>query len=419
MVLTFKNVGSGTVIRAPRLTDFDFIAGYLPDATPQGGSSAGQTTVFDCKYDVTTGATVTNCPNATSFVVVGQSNSVSYTSLTRSVCTVNTLTGVTTYVGNGTATIRIDYPGLSRSVSFPVSSSTTSGTTFNSFVTGSLAQILDSGVMSRVSSGSSRLIYSTQDHANLNYVRNTNFWLSGVNISAISPYNSELATRKGATAITSGHILMANHYYISDGYTVRFVDMNNNVYDRVVASSVRIGTTDLRIGYLSTPLPSSIVPAKFMPSGWMRYLGVQASSVNMFGIPTYVFGSAGLLWVNQDNYGMVGLTKSVNNYEYPGSLTAGTNVTKEAIMDSLVPTTNVASGYGLTGTIRSGDSGRPVCGVVSGQLVVLFAQYSAGAGPDVAYYTSQINTLVSPQSVSTISLTPLTQYSSGILATTN
>lgn len=422
MSITFKNVGAGTVIRAPNLNDFNFIVGIVPTASPLGGSSAGQTTINDSIYDITTGATVTNCPHASSYVIAGQSSNARYTSLTPSVCTVNNLTGATTYVANGTASIRIDYPGLSRIVSFSVSTSTTSGSTFYGFVTGSLSYIINSGVSSLVATGSgkSRSIFSTQDHANLNYVRNTNCWFSGINISCISPYNSQLATRKGATAITSGHIIMANHYKIDDGYTVRFVDMNNNVYDRVVASSVRIGSTDIQLGYLSSPLPSSIVPAKLMPSGFLRYFGVAASSVNPFGVPTYFFGNSYMLWTNQDNFVMASTNNAVSNFEAVGSLSRGTNVTRSIAISTALPTTNLASGNGLTGTVRSGDSGRPVFANVSGQLVHLFSMYNAGGGPDLAYYTSQIAALLQPgYSLQTISLGSLTQYSSGTLAGVN
>jgi len=179
-------------------------------------------------------------------------------------------------------------------------------------------------------SDSNLFLYSTQDHATTNYVRNTNCWAYSLDLTCASPWNStgdgSLAGKTGlpsgqfraATAITPRHLLSSNHYHLrqdwgqgNTNWLVRFVDANNNVYERnATAHQVVVGcdwsitnflasayqSDTSRSGYniatnwqpdyvvlrLDEELPASILPAKRMPDDWMDYMPFTQGFTNYY-----------------------------------------------------------------------------------------------------------------------------------------
>ena len=84
-------------------------------------------------------------------------------------------------------------------------------------------------------------VYTTQDP----YVRNTSFFLQGTHAEALtctSPWNSRQAGNRAGTAITARHAVLANHYPLIAGDTLRFIASDNTVITRTVVQAARISS---------------------------------------------------------------------------------------------------------------------------------------------------------------------------------
>ena len=82
-----------------------------------------------------------------------------------------------------------------------------------------------------------KLIFSKQDHTNKVYVRNTDCWAYGLDLTCMSPWNSEHHERKAGTLISPRHAVWARHYNIPVNTTLRFVDADNIVVDRRIVAT--------------------------------------------------------------------------------------------------------------------------------------------------------------------------------------
>lgn len=167
-------------------------------------------------------------------------------------------------------------------------------------------------------------IYSVQDHAATNYIRNTNCWAYGLDLTCCSPWNSTgdgaAAGKRGlpsgqfraATAITSRHVLSSNHYHLLQNWgnnpdgELRFVTQDNQVITRHAVGytpvrvpdatitnmlSIRaiesmaytnVGSADYVVLRLDEELPDSITPAKRLPDDWMSYIPYTQGFTNEF-----------------------------------------------------------------------------------------------------------------------------------------
>lgn len=108
-------------------------------------------------------------------------------------------------------------------------------------------------------------VYSTQDHDGGVYVRETNRRAPAANLTSLSPWNSFGNTRRAGVAITARHILVSNHFQIPVGSTIRFVGLDNTVYERTIANTTSI-KSDLAAATLDSDLPSDITPALLPPA---------------------------------------------------------------------------------------------------------------------------------------------------------
>lgn len=85
-------------------------------------------------------------------------------------------------------------------------------------------------------------IFSVQDHNHKRYIRSDKCWAAPLDLTAISPWNSQGHTRKAGTLISPRHALWARHYSMRVNTTIRFVDKNNNVVDRRIAKTSGVPT---------------------------------------------------------------------------------------------------------------------------------------------------------------------------------
>ena len=130
-----------------------------------------------------------------------------------------------------------------------------------------------------------RKLYTSQDHVTPAYVRNTNFFLQSTHAEALtcaSPWNSRQAGNRAGTAITPRHAMLAAHYPLLAGDSLRFIASDNTVITRTVVQSQRIFyngvSTDGQMILLDSDLPASITPCKLFPDGYETYLPAGATT---------------------------------------------------------------------------------------------------------------------------------------------
>jgi hypothetical protein len=163
-----------------------------------------------------------------------------------------------------------------------VGSGTLTATSLNATTMNVGPRTIDDRISGLTASNSTQLLYSTQDHTTPTYVRSTTCWARGINLTCVSPWNSGNANLWAGTAITPRHIVHAQHAFVQDTATIRFIAMDGTVVTRTVSSGMQVGTTDLRISVLDSDLPASITPAKVLPDDW-------ASHFDETRAPTIVF----------------------------------------------------------------------------------------------------------------------------------
>jgi hypothetical protein len=250
-------------------------------------------------------------------------------------------------------------------------------TSFDGFVAGSFSAHATDQVDDRLAGKTSEdmPIFSAIDHATPGYTRNAGCWAAGIDLTPIAVYNSTSGdARRGAVLISPRHVLMAEHYPVGDGATIRFVDAANNVIARTISDHENIGPansaddylTDLRVGLLSSDV-SGITPVKVLPSDYADYMpshdGVIGSNIPILALDQqmhaivdelYRVGAGGqrVLTVNPDDD------------------------LRSEFVEGLV----------------TGDSGQGGFLVNDGALILLTTwTYGWGSGPSVTYLATEIN----------------------------
>lgn len=173
-----------------------------------------------------------------------------------------------------TVTLRASWRGFpARGYNFSSKShSTAPRKVWESWREGSLAKHSSDEVDALMAGGGDKEIYTTQNHAAGIYVRNPNCWAAGTNLTCASPWNSRGGRLRAGTAVSPDCIVLASHYGLLVGDVVRFVTLDNTVVERAIISRLKIGTSDMLIARLDSPLPDSITPAKLLPAAIADYL---------------------------------------------------------------------------------------------------------------------------------------------------
>ena len=224
-------------------------------------------------------------------------------------------------------------------------------------------------------------IFTTQDHDNSSYVRNTNFFLTShvEALTCVSPWNSNSNNRKAGTAITKRHIILAAHYPYGVGTVVRFVASDNTVIERTVVQSSNVdlnyGTGvyafDFYIALLDSDLPDSITPCKVFPSNYESFFPTINSDVDT-GVTELP-----LLCLDKEENGLIHDLKSVNTFTgTPYYATAEPKLDdRRAFYENVI----------------LGDSGNPLFVVTSSELWLLTVWRSQTRGDSLAECISMIN----------------------------
>lgn len=219
---------------------------------------------------------------------------------------------------------------------------------------------------SRVFGPKSVNVFDVQDHTNGIYKRNTHCWarFAYSTLAAISPWNTYGANKKCGTAVAPDILIEAIHssYMLKEGSTVRFVTSSNKVVDRVVGPYRAIG--DIAVTKLVEPLPDEIKPLKVLPKNWREKLP-EIDNTGKYSLP--------VLFTDQNERACI-----TDWYQSSGGL-----------MIYRKPKTAPRLYYYKD--LIQGDSGNPALLALEYDLILLSCWSTPVAGPDVSYYTDQIN----------------------------
>lgn len=238
-------------------------------------------------------------------------------------------------------------------------------------------------------------IYSSLNYAATNYVRNTNCWASGFDLTCIAVYNSnEKDSQMGGTLISPRHVVFAHHFAIPNGTQLQFVAKNNTVVSRVLSNSVQIGSTDLQIGVLDSDVPTNLITfAPVLPASYTNYFPNSLQPISTNYIPA--------LCLNQ----------------YEDALESDISAVAAGGVSFKAPSNPIRSLFYENKV--TGDSGQPGFIILNGQLVLLtvYTYNGSGSGWFIPGYIDQINsamaTLGGGYSLTQVNLSPFAYCSGG------
>lgn len=272
--------GAGNlVVRSIQLNDTDTSLTHAIEVVVVSGGVSSYDTISDGYYEIFTGATYYNGGD---ILVEGMGN-FEILNLTPSVATVSTIGEITRHT-SGILNVVVKNNFISIPLSINLTNKNDGSSTPRSLIStvvGSLAEHcqgqIDSRIDNTMTKGVNGLVYSTQNHTTSTYTRNSSLWCSDVNLTCISPWNSNEANKKAGTLVTPRHILGAAHYEVNVNNIIRFVETGGTVHTRTIVGkrthpNYTPYSPDLTIYTLDSDLPPEITPCKVMPSDWADYL---------------------------------------------------------------------------------------------------------------------------------------------------
>ena len=222
-------------------------------------------------------------------------------------------------------------------------------------------------------------VYTSQDHVTPAYVRNTSFFLQGTHAEALtctSPWNSRQAGNRAGTAITARHAVLANHYPLLAGDTLRFIASDNTVITRTVVQAARIFSngygTDAWMILLDSDLPASITPCKIFPDGYETYLPAGATTAAAAALPLLAMD------FSENGIALDLITEQAGSNSPTMIYGAPTIPHRLAFYDPIIV----------------GDSGNPVFGVIGSELWLLSTFFGANTGPFYGGLVPELNAMI-------------------------
>lgn len=251
----------------------------------------------------------------------------------------------------------------------------------------------DNAVMSRLNSVNTlytptiyKRVFSFQDHigsGNNNiptYTRNLSGWTYDLRqqLTCASPWNSSGSGGVGraGTLITPRHIILAAHFSLGPGVTVRFITADNQIVERTILQVKNHPDytpffPDISIALLDSDIPNTINYCSLLPSNYQEYF--TTSSLSSFQINS----ECGVFYLDQGENAIVW-----NLYSFGGYVTP------------IVPTTNSIKLSAYEGLV-SGDSSNPMFIIIDDKLVLLtVATFQSGVGTNLARFIPDINQLI-------------------------
>jgi hypothetical protein len=242
---------------------------------------------------------------------------------------------------------------------------------FQSWASGSLAKHCTDQINSMILNKTQLNVFQSPYGPNT-FVRNTSCWANSIDISCVSPWNSEGGSLYSGTLISPRHVVFCEHasFYPKNGSTITFVSSSGNKITRTILNSIKCVNADIRVAILNEDVDSGINFAKVLPTNWATYL------------PTNYW-----LITNYKSYIPVMCLNQTERASISGLVTLSQNFLN--IFDS-----KYSSYYG---EIIVGDSGNPTFIIINGEPILLgvFSSGGAGLGAHIANYTTAINSAMS------------------------
>lgn len=377
MSITRQGSGTGLTMRGPTLEDFDFE--ILQESTPHiiDPGSTTQVTEDDRIYEETDPGEFLD--NRQVFAVGDDHpEPPQYESLDTNIATVDSA-GNVTQVANGTVGILVKYPWLTRRLDLTLDNTVSPGKSQIGWTDGSwgkdIADRVDDAIAGKTPAGA-KDVYTVANGASGIFTRSTDCWLSGLDVTCASPWNSQSAGRRAGTIITRRHVLFANHYKPKEGETIGFVSSGNEFITREISAIIPhpdyVGGVqaypDFAVGVLSLDLPSSLTPAVVLPDDWEEY-------VTLLGryLPA--------VFLDQENHANVIDVQYIDDSERD---------TRRTLLSSPLDATRKEF-YELPVT---GDSGSPVLLLTSGAPILLTVLTTPTAGTSVVAHKQALNQMI-------------------------
>lgn len=234
---------------------------------------------------------------------------------------------------------------------------------------------IDKAIAGKTADNSTKLIYTTQDHATGTYVRNPNCWAYGMDLTPISPWNSREGYARAGTLVSPRHLMATRHFALLAGNLVRFVTKDNVMVERTIAACHPVDengasdVSDLQVCVLDSDVPPEI--------SFCRVMGPQTSAANS-ARATVGNLTAGFTTDQEEKI-------CVNEWHVDQNFITSTNIPAEGtkrkeFYEDLIP-------Y---------DSGNPF-GIVSGGQLILITVATfggSGGGISIAHYFDTLNALM-------------------------
>lgn len=212
---------------------------------------------------------------------------------------------------------------------------------------------------------SNKPIYSLQNHTNGIYTRNPDCWAADIDLTCVSPWNSRGGNKQAGTLITPRHCILAAHYNLKTGDSIRFVTKDNlTIRRKIIAHKVNTdfatNIPDLEIITLDSDVPASITPCQFLPSNYKSYI-----ADNGYGLP--------VLYTDQEEKALVADSWSINS-------------NKSFNLQVPVSSNRLA----LNESVITGDSGNPIFLILNGKPVIIgcFTYGGSGSGNALTHYAN-------------------------------
>ena len=365
----------------------DFSIQLTPKNVVVVPGSTSQETRGDSNYNVSNPSIIYTAGKLTVRNALSYSN---FTSLNPNIATIDS-EGEITRISEGTAGFSFTDKGVTKIFYVGLNNKTNSDpvSEFVSLISGSLGEHCSNNVDSLLN-GSQTIeangnIFDTQNHAAPTYTRNSDCWASSLDLTCISPWNSNASNRKAGTLVTARHIINAAHYEFPVGTVVRFITSDNQIVERTILSRKRHPdysqsgyVPDFTIYTLDSDLPASIRPCKVLPSNWENYISEENLADTR--IPA--------LCLDQQEKALIGdlFLNELRSYR--------TGFPEHATIQLQYPVDSNRSTF--RETIISGDSGNPAFLIVNGELVffTVWTFGGAGKGTLISHYISEINQMI-------------------------
>lgn len=308
------------------------------------------------------------------------------------------------YEQNGTAIIKAtNIYGFSQLAKIDIKSfNPTTIYNFISWVNGSLSKHINDNmvnILSSANSNNNNLFLNNVTGTPTTYTRNTNLWMSNIDFTCFSPWNSTGQNTMAGTLISKKHVIFCKHlsFYPKQNATIKFVTNDNQIITRTLTKITPMGdlnafAPDITIGTLNEEMPDSIKVVPIFPSNYKDYI----FSLKKMFTP---FSLIGAITMHQDKkIGLASIRYLVDSLN-GASFTLGS------------PSPFGYSSFGKA--VVEGDSGSPVFTLINNNLVLIGVFTGSGGGGMPTQYISEINAIMAidgPYSLTTVDLSSFNPY---------